>query len=262
MTKKRRFNLPSKGYNLRFESIKNISGLVAAFDYRFGVYTDTAMTTRAVVGDFVRGWDGRFGYNATEATNPPTLQADGLSFDGVNDVLRVARMTGQFDNGLSYVVVVSIADAESAATQTVFGGQNSSPVNALFNYRVATTGQVAPRITENSVTINVELANFPDGLTPYFIGSIVANPSGNMNGFYNGTQVGGTPALSGLNWANLMEADAETIALGALMSNATTVGSFCACTIQHLLIWSRPLTNNELIQIHRYLGKLSGIAVP
>ena len=40
-------------------------------------------TTPAGVGDVVKGWKGSFGttINATEATSPPTLRANGLEFD-------------------------------------------------------------------------------------------------------------------------------------------------------------------------------------
>lgn len=259
MSKKHRFNLPSKGYNGRFESIKNISGLVAAFDYRFGVYTDTAMTTRAAVGQTVKGWQDRSGngYHATEATNPPTLAADGLQFDGTNDVLRVARMTGQFGNGFSWFMVLRLPDGRTGNI-FLFGAFDN--VDVYFSLRNSSIGALANRTQENGVAVDANITTLPDGNTGVFIASATATPSATATGYYNG--VSGTPAsIAGLNWANLAGATTETQYIGALNINGTP-SNFSAFILARFLIYNRPLAASELTQVHRYLGRQSGISVP
>lgn len=243
---------------------RDIRGLTLWLDYRNGVYTDTAMTTPATVGQTVKGWADRSGngYHATEATNPPTLAADGLAFDGVNDVLRVARMTGQFGGGFGYFVVASLVDGQPSSTRRLFGGRDSSPIREYFDLQLSAAGLLIVAVNQSGTSRSTTINTFADGQSSSFIASGVADPSGNLTGYFNAVSAGTPAVLSTLTWADIAGGDAETIAIGALLSDASTVGTFCACTIKSLLIYNRPLTATELSQVHRYIGNTHGITVP
>lgn len=242
---------------------RDIRGLTLWLDYRAGVYTDTALTTPATIGQAVKGWADRSGngYHATEATNPPTLAADGLAFDGTNDVLRVARMTGQFGGGFSYFVVASLADGRTGAIQAIMNRHDT--VRSYFRLYIITTtpGQMVNYVSENSTDIFANVNNFADGASSAFIASSVANPGGNLTPYFNGTA--GTPvSIAALAWANIGNAVTEAPLIGASKISSNAESFFWGGTIRALLIYNRPLTATELTQVHRYIGNTHGIAVP
>lgn len=237
---------------------RDIRGLTLWLDYRNGVYTDTAMTTPATVGQTVKGWADRSGnaHHATEATNPPTLAADGLAFDGTNDVLRVARMTGQFGAGYSVFAAARLPDGQ-IANMSLLGAFDT---NGYFFLRISSAGVMINRPQENSVTVSATIATLPNGETGKFIASATATPGGNLIGYFNGAAQ--TPASAAvLNWANIAGAVSETPFIGAL-NNTGTAQNFLSGNILSILIYNRPLTATELTQVHRYIGNQHGIAVP
>jgi len=263
MSKKRLFRVPNKGYSSSFDSLQAIGGLTLALDYRFGVFTDTALTTRAAIGQTVKGWQDRSGngYHATEATNPPTLAADGLTFDGANDVLRVARMTGQFSAGFSYFVVATLVDGVPAATNIFLGASSAAPVNGYFQSRIASNGTYVNRVTENTTNLSAPaIQTFADGSVSTFIATITANPGATQQSYFNAV-VSGSASLAGVAWLNIAGSITEAPFLGALNNNGS-VGSPTACTIKSLLIYNRPLSTTELLTVHRYLGSQFSITVP
>lgn len=267
MSKKQLLRLPTR--NNRVSAVAptfvptDISGLTLWLDYMQGTYTTSLMTVPSIVGGPVGGWTDLSGndYHATELVNMPTLQDDGIEFDGVNDVLRVARMTGQFGAGFSYFVAASVADARAAGTQILWGATQATPSRQYFNQQFSSVGVFLSRISENDVNKDTTLNTFDDGTSAMFLSSATANPSGNLQGYFNGSAVGTPAALGALTWANIATAIAEAPFLGC-RNNGGTPGSFTACTIKALLIYNRPLTATELTQVHRYLGSRYSISVP
>lgn len=242
--------------------VRAISGNVLWLDYRFGTFTDTAMTTPAAIGQTVKGWQDRSGngYHATEATNPPLLAADGLVFDGVNDVLRCARMQ-EFEDGFSYFVVASLVDGVPTTTKSLFGSEVAAPARAYFVCFNLLSGALRSDVYENGASRTTTLNTFADGQSAAFIAGATANPTGNLQGYFNGNAVGTPAVLSTLTWANIAVARNETPVIGARDDNGV-IGSFCACTIRALYIYNRPLSSAELTTIHRYIGHAHGISVP
>lgn len=242
---------------------RDIRGLTLWLDYRNGVYTDTAMTTRATVGQTVKGWADRSGngYHATEATNPPTLASDGLAFDGTNDVLRVARMTGQFGGGFSWFIVAQASDGRPASNIAIWGASTNSSVDAYFWDAIETNGTQRPQIFVDGGQFSTNMGALADGQSGVFMHSFIATPASTATGYVNGTQTGTPANISAATWANIAGAVPETPFIGA-KNQGGNPSVFFTGTIRTLLIYNRPLTATELTQVHRYIGNLHGISVP
>lgn len=250
------FRLPYKG---RTDPVR-IAGLTLWLKYDYGTFTDTARTTPAGLGEVVKGWTdiGGGGYHATEATNGPVLAAGGLTFDGVNDVLRVPRMTGQFGNGFTYFLVNSLVDARGADHQYFFGAEQSG-VGAYFLNRSLTTGGYWGDIYAN-VNVFPVFTTFADGPTGTFIGACRAEPGVSATPYFNGTAQ--TPvSLATVTWSQIANANTEIVAVGGEYGNGA-VARFTACTFSELIIYNRPLTTAQILAINRYLGTKYGVTVP
>lgn len=258
------FLVPHIDYNESFDVIKNISGLTLALDYRHGVFTDTALTTPATIGQGVGGWRNwaTDAYHATQGTaaNKPLLTDGGLAFDGSNDYLAVARMTGQFGAGFSYFVVASLADGQPPAVKGIFNGINTVGLKRYLGIVNETSGNLNLLVSQ-AVNVTTTIATLENGQSAMFLASATANPSGNLTGYFNGAQSGTPAALTGLTWSSIADGVSETPYIGA--SNVDGVPTtFTACKFKTVLIWNRPLTATELLITHRYIGNTHGIIVP
>lgn len=243
---------------------KYISGLTLWLDYTNGVYTDTTLTSAAAINDTVKGWRDLSGngYHATESTNPPTLSADGLQFDGVNDVLRVARMTGQFGAGYTISLVAYLNDGRPASIRVLFGALQPTPSRGYWDNLLFAGGNFRMALYENGTAYPFVFANiFPDGQTSRFISTNTATPGGNIVGYFNGVANGAPLSIVAATWENIATAITEAPFIGARNSNGV-VDSPTNVNIASVLIYNRPLTTPELTQVHRYLGKRYGISVP
>jgi hypothetical protein len=242
---------------------RNITGLKVWLDYKQGVYTDTALTTPAVVGNTVKGWYNfaNNGYNATEATNPPTLAADGLTFDGSNDVLRLPRLTSEFASGFSYFIVLSATDGRPASTQHLASAYLSAPATTLFFVAIQTNGTIRVLLADAAghTADGTTTTALADGASSTFVFSMTATPSGNLVDYYNGT-VERTVSIASLVWANITGSVVETPFIGTMNIDGSPQ-QFFAGSIKAFLIYNRVLTTTELTQIHRYLGSRYGVTV-
>lgn len=224
-----------------------IADLDLWLDPAVGLYDATSGGSAATDGNGVLRWEDLSGNGAhlTEATNPPTLDADGgpgatrpaVLFNGTNQ--KLGRNSATFDQPCSIFMVLRmdtftaneyVLDTRGAGVRPLMisvvsgqapRGRGSTPTTGTPSLPVGTWGVVSMIDTATSISVQVN---------------------------------DGTPSTQA---SSLTTAGATNLSLGC--NNLAAPSTFADCSIAGLLAYGRALTTDEQAQVVAYLMTLNGI---
>jgi hypothetical protein len=231
--------------------------------------------TNGVVSSVQNRANYQYDARVVAAANSPLLDDDNsnsyptLVFGGVDDYLKIPRMTNQFANGFSYFVVLKCDDGRPATAGSIFGSfTTTSNNNAAFYCYNLTDGNIRTGIFSNNTDSRIDVVKLADGASSYFIVSAICDPTSTYKGYYNGAPgVTASKDISNVSYSYIFggtrNATTEQITIGNRIreNDLPQPGNYFDGNISCFYLYNKPISQMNHDSICDWLNNRFNIGV-